>query len=142
MSTKGSYEKEPSAGRIVFELVVGNLATLILWLIYMVNRILRTPFWWSEIANFKTWKHAPVSMVKTHQVLEAQKWQARRNKDTMIVVILGAFYTLNLFVNWWWFFLITSIVLGIVAIVVTGSLIRVRRRRIKKEIEEAEQESF
>jgi len=104
------------------------LSTTWLFIVYMIARILKTPFYNLTIDPFGSWKY----------------FDDQIERDTSIVVFLTLGLTGYYFLSWWWFLIIAGIgLINIIAFIVwmfirsrkndtdTGTEIELIKQRVK-----------
>lgn len=135
-------QKKVSAWNRFRRYLANVTATLILFMVYLIARAVKTPLWWFKIESFKTWNSPTEEYVedKLDKVM-AQMMAKARMKDMLLTVILVLLTPVYIFVPWFWFLAVIGTLGGASFIFVVIAFINIRTKRIKKEREQLNTDS-
>jgi len=109
------------------------LATLTLFVVYFIARVIKTPLWWLKIHSFKDWNFAlPEHVEDKLDMMLAEMMRKTRERDMLLTFILIILTPIYIFVPLFWFLTVVGTLAIVIFIIVTFIFFRIRAKRIKE----------
>lgn len=109
------------------------LATLTLFVVYFIARVIKTPLWWLRIERFKRWNYIPAEYIIGEKGKQtALDMEKLRRNDMLITLVLIILTPIYIFVPLFWFLTVVGTLAIVIFIIVTFILFRIRAKRIKE----------
>lgn len=109
------------------------LATLTLFVVYFIARVIKTPLWWLGVEKFNKWNCDPPQYVEDElDKLFAELMLKQRKNDMFLTFILIILTPIYIFVPLFWFLTVVGTLAIVIFIIVTFIFFRIRAKRIKE----------